>query len=55
MSKQDALSGAIGEAAATTSVEVGLTSAPLSFLVNRPFLFAIRERFSGTILFSTAS
>lgn len=39
------------EAAAATLVGVGLTSAPLSFDVNRPFLFAIRERLSGTILF----
>jgi len=39
------------EAAAATSVEGGLTSAPPVFMVNRPFLFAIRERFSGTVLF----
>lgn len=39
------------EAAAATSVEVGLTSAPLSLVVDRPFLFAIREVLSGTILF----
>ncbi len=39
------------EAAAVTSVEVGVTSAGLVVRVDRPFLFAIRERFSGTILF----
>jgi serpin B len=39
------------EAAAVTSVEVGVTSAPMAVRVDRPFLFAIRERFSGTILF----
>ena len=41
------------EAAAVTSVEVGVTSAMPSKLmkVNRPFLFVIRENSSGTILF----
>ncbi|HEY2805225.1 MAG TPA: serpin family protein [Gemmatimonadales bacterium] len=39
------------EAAAATSVGLGPTSAPLPFIIDRPFLFAIRERFSGTILF----
>ncbi len=39
------------EAAAVTSVGVGVTSAPPAFAVNRPFLFAIRERLSGTIIF----
>ena len=39
------------EAAAATSVGVGVVSAPPSVVVDRPFLFAIRERFSGTILF----
>jgi serpin B len=39
------------EAAAATSVGIGTDSAPLRILVDRPFLFAIRERFSGTILF----
>jgi len=38
-------------AAAVTSVEVGVTSAPIGFTADRPFLFAIRERLSGTILF----
>ena len=39
------------EAAAATSVEVGVTSLPPSLVVDRPFVFAIRERLSGTILF----
>jgi len=41
------------EAAAVTSVEVGIgmVSPSLEMRVNRPFLYAIRERFSGTILF----
>jgi serpin B len=39
------------EAAAATGVGVGVTSAPPSFRVDRPFLFAIRERLSGTVLF----
>jgi len=39
------------EAAAVTSVEVSYTSAPLTVFVDRPFLFVIRERLSGTILF----
>ena len=42
------------EAAAVTSVEIGVTSAgggPPHIVVDRPFLFAIRERLSGTILF----
>ncbi len=39
------------EAAAVTSVGVGVTSLPPAFRVDRPFLFAIRERLSGTILF----
>jgi serpin B len=39
------------EAAAVTVVGVGVTSAPPSFRVNRPFVFALRERLSGTILF----
>lgn len=39
------------EAAAATSVEVGVTSLPPMIAVDRPFLFAIREKFSGTILF----
>lgn len=39
------------EAAAVTVVGVGITSAPLPILINRPFVFAIRERLSGTVLF----
>ncbi|HMG70877.1 MAG TPA: serpin family protein [Gemmatimonadaceae bacterium] len=39
------------EAAAATSVGVGVTSMPASFRADRPFLVVIRERFSGTILF----
>ena len=39
------------EAAAVTSVGIGTTSAPQAIVIDRPFLFAIRERFSGTILF----
>jgi serpin B len=39
------------EAAAATSVGVGTVSSPPSFEADSPFLFAIRERFSGTILF----
>jgi serpin B len=38
-------------AAAVTSVGIGLTSAPMPFAVGRSFLFAIRERASGAILF----
>jgi serine protease inhibitor len=38
-------------AAAVTSVEMGVTSAPPMLTADRPFLFAIRERLSGTILF----
>jgi serpin B len=41
------------EAAAVTSVEVGVTSAgPGPFRADRPFLLAIRERLSGTVLFA---
>ncbi len=42
------------EAAAVTSVEIGIVSCcsgPPHIIVDRPFLVAIRERFSGTILF----
>ncbi len=39
------------EAAAATSVGIGPTSGPGRFVIDRPFLFAIRERLSGTILF----
>jgi serine protease inhibitor len=39
------------EAAAATSVGVGVVSVPPNITFDRPFLFAIRERLSGTILF----
>ncbi|HEU4994264.1 MAG TPA: serpin family protein [Gemmatimonadaceae bacterium] len=39
------------EAAAVTNVGIGVTSLPPCLCVDRPFLFVIRERFSGTILF----
>jgi serpin B len=39
------------EAAAATSVGVGVTSAPAALRVDRPFIVILRERFSGTILF----
>ena len=40
------------EAAAVTSVEIVIVSSgPRRFVIDRPFLFAIRERLSGTILF----
>ena len=39
------------EAAAVTTVGVAPVSLPPSLVVDRPFVFAIRERLSGTILF----
>jgi serpin B len=39
------------EASAATSVGIGVTSAPPSFVVDRPFVVAIRENHTGTILF----
>ena len=39
------------EAAAVTSVGIGVTSLPPQVRVDRPFVFAIRERLTGTILF----
>jgi serpin B len=39
------------EAAAVTSVQIDLTSAGPAIRIDRPFVFAIRERLSGTILF----
>jgi serine protease inhibitor len=38
-------------AAAVTSVGIGVTSAPASIVIDRPFIFALRENLSGTILF----
>lgn len=38
-------------AAAVTSVGIGVTSLPPSFRFDRPFVFAIRERLTGTVLF----
>jgi len=40
------------KAAAVTSVGMGATSAPPYFAADRPFLFVIRERLSGTVLFT---
>lgn len=39
------------EAAAVTSVGIGVTSTPARLVFDRPFVFAIRENLSGTILF----
>lgn len=39
------------EAAAVTVVGIGVTSAPVPLHINRPFVFAIRERLSGSVLF----
>jgi serpin B len=39
------------EAAAVTVVGIRETSAPPSFRADRPFVFAVRERLSGTLLF----
>jgi serpin B len=39
------------EAAAVTAVEMAFTSLPGSLIIDRPFIFAIRERCSGTIIF----
>jgi len=39
------------EAAAVTTVAIGTRSATLPFSADRPFLFAIRERLSGVVLF----
>jgi serpin B len=40
------------EAAAATAVEVGVTSMPEPIRIDRPFLFLIRERHTGTLLFA---
>jgi serpin B len=39
------------EAAAVTNVGISVTSAPPSLRFDRPFLFVIRDRLSGTVLF----
>jgi serpin B len=39
------------EAAAVTSVQIDVVSLPPGIRIDRPFLFAIRERLSGTIVF----
>lgn len=39
------------EAAAATAVGIRQTSGPPALIVDRPFLFAIRERITGTVLF----
>jgi serpin B len=39
-------------AAAATSVGIGVTSLPPQVVADRPFLFAIRERLSGTVVFT---
>ncbi len=39
------------EAAAVTSVGVSITSLPPAFYINRPFIVAIREKETGSILF----
>jgi serine protease inhibitor len=43
------------EAAAVTGVEISLTSLPPEkpvLMINRPFLFFIKEKYSGTVLFA---
>jgi serine protease inhibitor len=39
------------EAAAATAVGIGLTSLPPQMRVDRPYIFVLRERLTGTILF----
>ena len=39
------------EAAAVTGVEIVVTSAPPSFIANKPFLYLIRDSFTGSICF----
>ncbi len=40
------------EAAAVTSIGVVVTSVPVAYLCDRPFLFVIHEKTSGTVLFT---
>ena len=40
------------EAAAVTTGEISVTSAPMAYLCNRPFVFVIHEKSSGTVLFT---
>jgi serine protease inhibitor len=39
------------EAAAVTTIAVGTTASPSEFIVDKPFIFAIRERTTNTLLF----
>ncbi len=39
------------EAAAVTAVAMTISAGPPSLIIDRPFVFVIREKFSGTILF----
>ncbi len=39
------------EAAAVTTIGIAITSAPQVFMVDKPFIFAIRERTTNTLLF----
>jgi len=39
------------EAAAVTTIGIDVTSMPMEFIVDKPFIFAIRERLSNTLLF----
>lgn len=39
------------EAAAVTTIGIDLTSLPSEFVVNKPFIFAIRERMTNSLLF----
>ena len=41
----------IGEASAATGVSVGIVSAPPTLVVDRPFLFFVRHKSTGAILF----
>ena len=39
------------EAAAVTTVGISFTSLPQAFIFDKPFIFAIRERVTNTLLF----